>query len=452
MLNWRKPLIFFLLYVSGSKIPRCLKQIKKYEYLNSEDLRELTNKKLEQLLIHAYENVPYYRRVLGQSGVIAEGRVKLERFSDIPVLTKEIIGQEWRDLRSKDYKNRKPYENTSGGSTGEPIRFVQDEKYRDWNFANKIYYKTFVGQDVGDKEFRLWGSERDLLEGKEKLSTRIRNWLYNRAELNAFKMTEEDMVLFVNKINRAKPTWIEAYTQPMYELAKFIKNNNLKIYSPKGVLTSAGTLYSEIKDLIEEVFACKVFNRYGTREVGDVACSCEKQEGLHLSTWNSYIEILDDKMAPVESGKIGSVYVTTLNNYSMPLIRYNIGDMAMTSQNPKCSCGRGTPVIENVVGRHMEVFKTKEGKVVPAEFFIHFIGVVHNSGYIDKFQVVQKDYDHIVIRVVIKEQKNFDEFKVDIINSIKNVMGENCNVEFEIVNEILPAQSGKYLYTISEVK
>ena len=450
-MNWRKPLIYSLLYTSGSRIPKYLKQIKKYEYLSGQQLKELTNNKLEKLLVHAYNNVPYYHKILKECNTVVDGKAKLENFSNIPLLTKVILRKEADKLYSKDYKYRKPYHNASGGSTGEPVEFIQDREYSDWNTANSIYYKTFGGQDVGNKELRLWGSERDLLEGKERFSIILRNWLYNRMELNAFNMTEGDMAVFVDKINRAKPTWLEAYVQPITEFARFIKKNNLKIHAPKGLLTSAGTLYPEMRQLIEEVFGCRTFNRYGSREVGGIACSCGMQEGLHVSVWNTHLEILDDTLAPAKPGQMGKIYVTTLNNYSMPLIRYDIGDMAMAGPNQKCSCGRGTPVIQKVIGRHMEVFKTKEGKIVPAEFFIHFVGVVYNEGYVEKFQVVQKDYDDIVIRVVVRNQLKFDESRADLVSSIKKVMGQDCKIGFEIVDEIQPAGDGKYLYTISEV-
>ena len=451
-MGWRKPVIYALLYASGSKISQHLKIIKQLEFAGPEQIQELTNRKLEQILLHAYKNVPYYRKLLPECGAVRDSKVILENFSRIPVLTKEIIGAQGKDLYSSDYKSRRPYENTSGGSTGEPVRFVQDKEYDDWNIATKIYYKTLGGQEIGDKELRLWGSERDLLEGKEKFSVKFKYWIYNRSELNAFKMTEEDMAVYVNKINKAKPAWIETYVQAMHEFAKFIKDYKLEIHSPKGILTSAGTLYPEIKDLIEEVFRCKTFDRYGSREVGSVACGCKMQEGLHLSFWNNYIEILTDQMCTAGPGEIGKIYVTTLNNYSMPLIRYSIGDMAITGQNQKCSCGRTTPLIEKVIGRHMEVFKTKRGKIIPAEFFIHFIGVVHNKNYIKKFQVIQKDYDYIVIKAVVLDVRKFNESKNNIINSIKTVMGQDCKVDFEFVDEIPSTKSGKYLYTICEVK
>jgi len=450
MMNWRKPLIYCLLYASGSKIPQHLKFFKKYEYLSYEEIRQITDSKLKKLLVHAYHNVPYYNKILKQTGVIDGQEVRLERFPDIPILTKSIIRQQGENLYSKDHKKRCSYKNTSGGSTGEPVTFMQDKNYSDWNIANTIYLKTFASQDIGEKEFRLWGSERDLLD-KEKPAVRLRNWLYNRMELNAFKMSKDEMVQFVNKINRARPTWIESYVQAITEFSRFIRENNLTIASPRGVLTSAGTLYPQMQQLIERVFKCKVFNRYGSREVGSIACSCEKDEGLHVSIWNNYLEILNDNFQTVQPGGIGRIFVTNLNNYSMPLIRYQIGDFGIAAENRECSCGRKTPLIKGVVGRHMEVFKTKNGKIIPAEFFIHFIGVVYNEGYIKKFQVVQKDYDQIVIKAVIDNLQKFNESKTKIVNSIRKVMGQNCRVDFELVDEIQLSNSGKYLYTISEI-
>jgi phenylacetate-CoA ligase len=183
-----------------------------------------------------------------------------------------------------------------------------------------------------------------------------------------------------------------------------------------------------------------------------MACSCEKNEGLHLNIFNHYIEILNKELKDCGPGEIGKIYVTTLHNKIMPLIRYDIGDIAVPARSKKCSCGRGMPLIKKVEGREMSMFKTKEGKLVPGEFFIHFVGVVFNKGYISKYQVIQKDFDEILIRVVISNRKMFNNYRAKIESSILNVMGEDCKIEWEFVEEIKPSKSGKYLYTISEIK
>jgi len=423
--------IYGLLYVTGSKIPKYLKEIKRIEKLSREELKRYQEEKLKKLLLHAWENVPYYKKVLSESEVVVDGKVNLNSFDKIPILTKDIIRNEGKNLYSLDYRKRKFYTNSSGGSSGEPVTFIQDKHYDEWNIANKIWYKFIAGQDVGEKELRLWGSERDLLQGKESFRVRLRNWLYHRKEFNSFKMSENEMKGYAKEWNKFRPSWIECYAQSVYGFAQFIKTNNLSIHPPKkGILTSAGTLYPEMKKLIEEVFHCNVYNRYGSREVGDMACGKDK---LRLSVWNHHLEVINNR-----------IYVTTLNNFSMPFIRYGIGDIGKMSKDRLW--------LEKIQGREMNMFKTKEGKLIPAEFFIHFVGVVYNKGFISKFQVIQKDYDLIEIKVVIKNKEEFNAYKKNIEKSIKQVMGKNCRIKWSFVKEIKTNKSGKYLYTISKVK
>lgn len=431
-------------------IPRCLQYMREWERVSKADLDSLVEKKRYNLLYRAWLDVPYYRQILQQCGAVVDGNVDLSRFAEIPVLTRQIVKMQGTELESRKKWGRGAFVNHSGGSSGEPVTFLQDRFYNAWNIANTMYFKTFGGQEVGELELRLWGSQRDLLEGSESAIVRLRNWLYNRFEINAFTMTRENMTRYVEQINSRRPSWIEAYAQPIAELARFIKQKGLSVHSPRGVLTSAGTLYPEMRLLIEEVFGCRVFNRYGGREAGGIACSCGEQTGLHVSVWNTYVEILDDKLKPVPPGQVGKVYVTTLNNYTMPLIRYDVGDMAIW-QDKLCLCGRTTPVLANVVGRSTEVFKTRDGRIIPAELFIHFIGVVFNAGYIDKFQVVQREYEKILIRVVLNDRAQFETFKNRIVALVQSVMGVDCAVGFEYVEDIKSLPSGKFLYTVCEV-
>lgn len=454
MMNWRKPILWAGCYLSGSNILRNLRELEKIEGFSNEEVDKYQKEKLNKILLYAAKKVPYYRRVLADSRVVVEGKVILENFNKIPILTKDIIRREGNNLFSDDYPKKRFYENTSGGSTGQPIRIIQDKEYSDWNIANKIYLKTFGGQDIGGKELRLWGSERDLLEGKESLAIRLRNWLYNRREFNSFKMSEEDMWGFVRAWNRFRPRWIEAYVQSIYEFSVFIQKNGIEIYSPKGILTSAGTLFPEMKEKIEAVFKTKVFNRYGSREVGDMACSCEKDEGLHLLVSSHYFEISDGAFQECESGKFGQVYVTTLNNYSMPLIRYDIGDIAMPAEKQKCSCGRGMPLIGFVKGRVNSMIRTKKGVFdsVAVTSLLYFYEKNIPFRAFSKYQIVQKALDKILFKVVIIDGGRWKKEKQRIKNKFSSTFGDDVEVIFKEQSKIEASSSGKYQYVISEVE
>jgi len=436
-MNWRKPIIYTLLYASGSKIPRNLKEIRRVEKLSKEEIQKYQEAKLKKLILYAYDNFPYYTKILGEAGVVRRGEVDLNNFNKIPILTKEIIRREGPNLYSKDHKKRKSYENTSGGSTGEPVRFLQDKYYDGWNIATKIYFKEYGDQKVGDKELRLWGSERDLLEGKEKFSIRARNWLYNRKELNSFKMSEKEMNEFVTFWNKFQPRWIEAYAQSIYEFSKFIKNNNLKIRSPKGILTSAGTLYPDMKQTIQEVFNCPVYNRYGSREVGGIACSNGKQNVLNVAFWHNYVEILSKN----HKEKTGKVYITTLNNFSMPLIRYEIGDIGEIGENER--------EIKRVVGRVSSFFITREGKKIDGGFFRQLL---YYKDWIKNYQIIQKDYNLILYRIVPTKRIKLSKEEIEEIEKrVKKALGHDCKIKIEFIKKINLNKSGKYSYTKSEV-
>ena len=342
---------------SKGKRKKVYSVMKKYEFKSLKENKELEEEKLRNILLYAYNNVPYYNKILSKTKITNNNQVDLNKFNKIPILTKEILRNEFYNLKSKNFKG-KFKENTSGGSTGEPAIFLQDSSYSEAGKAAKDFFYEWAGRQSEDKLIKLWGSERDILKGNQGFQGVINRHLLNIHLLNSFKMSEKDMDNYVKKINKFKPKVIEAYVQSIYELANFIKKNQLNVYSPKGIITSAGTLYPEIKKTIEEVFKCKVYNRYGSREVGDIACSCEKDEGLHLNVFTNYVEILNDKLNPCKPGEIGKVYVTTLNNYVMPLIRYDIGDMAVPSKNEQCSCGRGLPLISNVEGRENSIIRT----------------------------------------------------------------------------------------------
>lgn len=449
-MNLNKFVTFCLLKTGKRNIPKILEFLKKNEYNSLENNLSIQEEKLKEILLHAYNHVPYYHRLLGKTKVIAEGKVNLNNFNKIPILTKEIIRKNFERLKStdKNYKKRVPYLNTTGGSTGEPVSFIQDNHSYTHGMAGAWLFQTFTKQSICVKKIMLWGSERDILEGSIGLKNRIKNWIFNKKILNTFKMSETDMKNYINKINSYKPILIEAYVQSVYELCKFIEKNNLKVYSPKGIITSAGTLYPEMKKTIEKVFKCKVFNRYGSREVGSIACSCKEDNGLHLNIFDHYVEILNNNLKPCSPGQLGKVYITTLNNYSMPLIRYENGDVAVPSKNQQCACGRGLPLIKSVRGRISSMIKTRKGT---------FDGTALTTSFyffdsIKKYQFVQKKIDQIEIKVILNDKELWKDDEKKLKSKLKKILGEDVSITFNIVNKINPSKSGKYLYFINETK
>ncbi|NIA12343.1 MAG: phenylacetate--CoA ligase family protein [Nitrospiraceae bacterium] len=410
-----------------------------------EGLLKFQEKYLTKLLLHAYKNVPYYHRIFEEVGVVRGDVVDLSKFDKIPILTKEIMRKHHKELISKDYTTRKWYYNSSGGSTGEPTRFIQDDLYAKWGRAAFYYWhKDIIGVDEASaKKVILWGSERDLFQGGMGWKTKIANWLTNTVFLNSFRMTEEDMENYIKTINSCKPDLIRGYAGSLYELCRYAERKNKAIHTPKIVVSSAETLSDEMREKIETIFGTKVYDYYGSRETNNLAGECER--GLmHILAFHNYIEVLNNHNQPVKEGEEGRVIVTNLHNYSMLFIRYEIGDMAVLGPE-KCKCGNVLPTLKKITGRITDHFVKEDGTVIHGEYFTHLF---YLKDWVKAFQVIQEDYKRLKILAVTKDETNESE-KKDIEDKIKLVMGKDCKIIWDFVDEIPRTESGKYLYTKS---
>lgn len=415
------------------------------------DLLLFQKKHLAKLLLHAYTHVPYYHSLFNNYEIVSGGTIDLSKFQRIPCLTKENIRSHSHDLISREISNRKWFYNSSGGSTGEPVRLIQDDIYMKWRIAtNYYYYKEILEvEEPTAKKILLWGSERDLFRGSLGITAKIYNWLSNTIWLNSFRTTEEDFDTYIQVINSFKPEIIRGYAGSLNDLCRYAGQRKIPLFSPKIIVSTAENLSDTMRYGIESSFQTKVYNFYGSREVSNLAGEC-KEGLLHPFVFWNYLEVLDNDNQPVHEGEEGRVVVTNLFNYSMPLIRYEIGDMAILGPE-SCSCGNVLPTLKKVTGRITEHFVLRNGRMVPAEFFIHLLGVVYNEqGFIKKFQVIQEEYSQIRIKIVSSCQLT-DQYQSNIESKIKLVMGQECRIIWDYVDEIPKTASGKYLYTQSLV-
>jgi len=436
---------------------RNLRELRRWQWMPPAEARRHQQERLAGLLRHAMEHVPYYRDVLGGlPGLLDGGRVDPDAFLRVPLLERSHLDAHAQRLRSDDAGGRRAYANTSGGSTGEPVRFLQDAAYKDWNRAVKDLFDEWTGCAGGVRKALLWGSERDLFVGRETLAFRAKRWIKNEIVLNAFRMDEGAMRRHLERMVEFRPRCVQAYAESIYELARFAELRGLPVYSPGSILSSAGTLHPHMREMVERVFRTRVFNRYGSREFGGIACECERTAGLHVAQPVHYVEVLRPDGSPAPPGEVGEIVVTCLVNRTMPLIRYRIGDMATWSADP-CPCGRAWPVLAGVHGRLADGVVRRDGGVVPPEYFIHLIGVVLNTGWIRRYQVEQESLDRLRVRIepVAGDAPSGEELARrtgDIVDKVNVAMGGGCAVEVELVPEIPPAPSGKFRYVTSRVR
>ena len=259
---------------------------------------------------------------------------------------------------------------------------------------------------------------------------------------------------FVDAINHAKPVQILAYVESAYEIARFIEREGLVVHSPETVLVSAGTLYPHMRETIERVFAAPVFNRYGSREVGDIACECDRHLGMHVNVFTHHVEILGEDGAQCAADEVGDIVVTSLSNFAMPLLRYRIGDLG-TWSGSACDCGRNWPLLKEVAGRKNSIIRTKNGSYdsVALSTLMYFRDIEKTQPFrsFDRYQLLQKAMDHFIFKVVLNSEEIWREEEPIILRKLRAVLGDGVLLEIERVEEIARSPSGKFVYIWSEI-
>lgn len=436
MKGWKDRKLFF---------QECL-DMEKNSYENN--LR-MQRKKLYALVDYAIKNVPYWERYANENKIsISESRI-FEEIRQFPIMTKNFIEKNEKELISREELTC--IKNYSGGSTGEPVCIYQDMRLQVCSATN--YFMHLGGCDIGHKIVKLWGSEKDILgERVSGLSKIAGNYVHRCKILNTFRVKEDEYKIYADRINRYKPSVVYGYVQSLYDMAVYCKWNDIAVWSPEFVMTTAGTLYDGWRQTIEDVFKCKVLNQYGSREVSGIACECMEQDGLHVQMNTQYIEIVDEEGKRLPEGQAGKIVITNLINRKMPLIRYEIGDIGTLGKR-LCKCGRETSILQNVKGRTVNIFKTTTGEHIDGEYFTHLF---YGLDWVRRFQVIQEDMDHLQINIEKRDSttgsmdKKIECDLEDMKRKILAVMPD-IRITYRFLEEIRPSASGKYIYTISKV-
>ena len=399
--------------------------------MTNTDIFVLSHEYLARLLSFANDHNKYY------GGFLSECR----ELDSLPVLTKDIIRREFEEIQSTKH-TAATYRNSSGGSTGNPVILIQDANYTTWSEATKEYhFREFLGVERNTvKNVWLWGSERDLFK-LDLWRTKVGLFLQNRLFLNTFETSDQLWLEYIERIRSYRPYYVAGYAGSLYQIARVARKYNVRLYKPKFVYSSAEMLRDFMREEIEEQFSTKVYDYYGSREVGAIAGECSMGR-RHVFIMNNLVEIMDDTGCPVGDGEEGRIIITNLHNYSMPMIRYDIGDTGAISVD-RCGCGSSLPILERLTGRITDHFRLRDGTLIHGEFFTHLF---YFRDWVEQFQIDQLDYNYLRISVV--PNVKIDERDVtDITENICTVMGKNCKIEWLYVNQIKSTPQGKYLFT-----
>jgi phenylacetate-CoA ligase len=436
-------------FVKESNVDRAEAAIVHFEGLDESAKQKVRTEMLLTILRRAYLEVPYYRELFDKKDLKFSDPESLKFFTKIPILTKKLIRENFGKIKNIHISEFQWHNSNTGGSTGSPLIFIIDKEFDDIKYALRNYQIKINGKKDDDTVIKLWGFYHYDDRPIGVLKHSVANWLQNRVDLNSLYLSEEIMASLVRRIKSKESVFIEAYAQSAYQLAKYINRNSIEISNVSAVIPSASTLFDFMREEIEKAFKCNVYNRYGAMEASVIAFERNHQDGLSVSTSQYIVEVVNEEGQHCMPGEEGDVILTNFSNFAFPFIRYQIGDRAIVKeveQVPVKSCLS----FENITGRISGVFLKADGSLINSYYFWDKIESSAVSGWIDKMQVVQADFKKIQINIVKFDHRPVPEEEIhQMRKSIKKMMGDDCQIDFNFVDQIDTTKSGKYEYAKS---
>ncbi len=421
-----------------------LSRLQTAQWDSREALEDYQLTRLNSVVRWAADSVPFYKN--RWSSELTKSPLKsLSALSDFPVIYKDDLRKYKNELLSSRFAKSELVTAKTGGSTGVSLELFFDRQCQQLRNAAAMMSDGWAGWLPGMKVAALWGSPPTPKTAKQK----IRNFLHDRTfYLDTMRLNEETLGGFSRSLIKRKPNILFGHAHSLYELACFIQANDLPVPRLVGIVSTSMVLLDADRLVIEKVFGVRVTNRYGCEEVGLIASECEQHDGLHINSNHIIVEFLDDNDEPVEAGEEGRVVLTDLNNRAMPLVRYDVGDMAVPS-NKQCSCGRGLPIIKNLAGRVSDYFIHSDGSKVSGISMVEkTLTAIEGLG---QLQIVQNTTDTFVLNAVVADGCE-SRVKEELHRAMVDAFSSEVSIELRCVRHLDQTRAGKFRFAICNVE
>lgn len=424
-MNWKKKHETVKNYLQAFQLVR---RMLKEQWLSREQIEALQNIRLQKLIKHAYEKVPYYRRLFERAGITPEAIKTVKDLPKIPITSKaDIRTLNPQDIISSDTEPARCYVKTTSGSIGIPLATFWDD------YALTVYYSVCVRSHhllnckLMDKFLCIGPTYYPYNLLPQKLG------ICKVKMASPFSGPEEHIRL----INSYRPDVLFCYPSVLKSLINFVRGkSHVKIYSPRLVTTSSEFLDAQTRAAAGLLLGSTPVQFYGSWEIGRIGNECVYRDGIHLNE-----DVIIPEFIPVYDGnsrKYHRIILTSLYNYAMPFIRYDQGDLVLPIHGD-CDCGREFVRVKISDARAGDILYLPDGTTVSA---LHLTGIIFDLPGVNQFKIIQEAVNRLVIQIV-KNEKYSDDAMGIAVKKIESLI-PGIRTELSIVHHIDSDPSGKF--------
>ncbi len=366
---------------------------------SSQNIKQIQWLEVQKQLLYLQRNSEFYKRKFKDFDIDVNRIVSYEDLRRIPITTKEDLQRFNEDFVCVPKADIIDFVTTSG-TLGKPVNLAMNEADLERLALNEMRSFELVGVKKEDVVQITTTLDRRFMAGMAYfLGLRKLGAGVVRTGSGLPQLQWDSIDRFQPKYLVAVPSFLLKMIEYAIEHKIDYKNSTVKaavcigepIRNLNNELNALGTKISELWDI-------ELFSTYASSEMATAFTECEFHTGNHIQPDLIFTEILNEVGDPVKEGEPGELIITTLQNQTMPLVRFATGDILTFSEKP-CKCGRKTLRLSALIGRKSQMIKLKGTSLYPQTI----IEVLHDFNVINNFVIEAKrgknGLDEIIVKI-----------------------------------------------------
>lgn len=396
--------------------------------------------RLRAFLVHAENTSEYYRVQFRRWGTDPTALRYLDQFSSFPVLEKETLRSATRQIRSQAYSDRQtPVHVHTSGTTGTPIAVaftIADVRAR---YAALHRMLVLAGIEPGARSVRFSG--RTFFPGVDDGAPPWRhNWSDDQLFMSTYHLRADRLANYADKLAAFRPVLIDGYPSAIHILARhIIQSGRAGEVSPRAIATTAETLSEEQRADISEAFGgCPVLNQYASSE-GAPFITTDLSGDLVVNVDTGVFEFVKPgTTTPADRDEPSELLVTSFSTHAYPLIRYRIGDTAVTG-GLRTATTTAMPTIKALTGRQDDLVWS------PHRGLVGRLDPVFKTcpSSIREAQIEQVEAAQFVLRIVPDQKTYQSDHLQPILQQMRERLGP-VGIDIQVVSSIPRSANGKF--------
>jgi phenylacetate-CoA ligase len=412
--------------------------LKRSQSFSNDEIITNQSKWLSRLFIHAHKNIPWYSALFREHGIDVNSVNPLQELKKIPILTKEQVRAHHADFCISGVAKRSVKFSTSG-TTGEPLTAYTS--FNQWIIEQGIIWRHWKSAGYNFRDRIAIFRSYSPMEGDPLLKVdRLRNWTY----FSVFDMNDDAINSYVKYLQKWKPKFLRGYPSALNLIAEHALRNGWTLPSLKGAFSASEVVPDTLRKNLNDAFGIELFDHYGQAEITCMFHECEDHSGMHVNWEYGIVELL----ATAEKG-VFKIIATNLHNLSMPLIRYDTGDLAVGNWE-SCNCIRSSLKIKAIRGRQDDyLYMSDQSRASPVNLYTYF----SKLDEIQQFQLIQEKFGELTVLLrlngVTTDQK-WSDISCRVIQDLtsKTHLAIRCPRHFNF----LQSSEGKFQTFVQRIK